>query len=342
MRAFLFDVDAWLSSTDVSMMSAVEERGYLRLLLHAWKQEDCGLPDDDGALAALSLIGDAWRKSSAKIRRCFEARDGRLYNARLLKEWEYQKKYHARQKGAADARWGDRTGSGTPPPPKPRNKRRDVPPDMPPHMPRHEDGMSHGNASLNTAYAVEQEQEQNQKPKAAAAKEPAAATPPPLSERDHVEIAQLLQMAMAKGTPSPIDDPDIIRRVQVAMQGATLPELAAALIAFRRKRPPPERYGFWPMYLTDVLSPAARAKLGAIAQTPVEEPVEQPPACEECRGSGVIGSTGGTPEEVRAKLLAGFRLCGCESGQWWMDWFAMNEEEESGGVPTIQRQAVGR
>ena len=62
--AFLLYVDDWLSSTAIELMTAAEERGYLRLLMHAWKSPDCGLPKDDKTLAQLSKLGGAWRGKS--------------------------------------------------------------------------------------------------------------------------------------------------------------------------------------------------------------------------------------------------------------------------------------
>src|SRR5262249_5296924 len=99
------------SSSRIALMSAEEERGYLRLLLHAWKQPDCGLPNDDATLAVLAMIPiGKWRRSSgAKLRQCFELRDGRLYNQRLLRERQHQDEYkrersEAGRKGA-EKRW---------------------------------------------------------------------------------------------------------------------------------------------------------------------------------------------------------------------------------------------
>jgi uncharacterized protein YdaU (DUF1376 family) len=108
--AFLLYVDDWLSSTAIELMTAAEERGYLRLLMHAWKSGDCGLPDDDKILAKLSKLNRSWRgKSRAVIRAQFYERDGRLFNARLVKERQYQQGVKsARSKAgraAAEARW---------------------------------------------------------------------------------------------------------------------------------------------------------------------------------------------------------------------------------------------
>lgn len=89
--AFLMYVDDWLSSTAIALMTAAEERGYLRLLMHSWKSPDCGLPNDDKTLAQLSKLGGAWRgKSGDVLRAQFKERDGRLFNERLLRERQHQ------------------------------------------------------------------------------------------------------------------------------------------------------------------------------------------------------------------------------------------------------------
>lgn len=113
MRAFLFYIDDWLSSKRVALMDAHEERGYLRLLLAAATESDCGLPDEDSWLAITSLLGSQWfrptkerskrvagKTSGQKVRECFELRDGRLYNARLLKEWNHQREVSEAKRNA--------------------------------------------------------------------------------------------------------------------------------------------------------------------------------------------------------------------------------------------------
>jgi uncharacterized protein YdaU (DUF1376 family) len=113
--AFLFYVDDWLSSSRIDIMTGDEERGYLRLLLHAWKQPDCGLPNDDDLLAGWSKLGKKWRKSSARIRACFFENNGRLYNERLLAEWNNQREFHEKRgavaKAGAKARWSKKHAS---------------------------------------------------------------------------------------------------------------------------------------------------------------------------------------------------------------------------------------
>lgn len=125
--AFLFFVEDWLSSTAIKLMTAGEERGYLRLLLHSWKNPDCGLPNDDRALAQLSELGDAWAAGSgAVLRREFIEKDGRLYNPRLLAERENQQQIRQVRSGAgksgAVARWQKQSKSDGKPIAKPWQK----------------------------------------------------------------------------------------------------------------------------------------------------------------------------------------------------------------------------
>jgi len=86
--AFPFYANDWLSSTQIACMSAEEERGYLRLLCHAWNDPDCSLPDDDEVLARLSLMGENWTKgSSCLVRGCFTkhpTKQGRIINEKLF------------------------------------------------------------------------------------------------------------------------------------------------------------------------------------------------------------------------------------------------------------------
>ncbi len=114
MDAFLFYVDDWLSSKRVNEMDAHEERGYLRLLLHAAKEPDCGLPDDPKRLALMSKLGAQWNRptrdkkfrfgatSVEKLLACFEIKkNGRIYNERLLQVFNKHKDVvEARQKAA--------------------------------------------------------------------------------------------------------------------------------------------------------------------------------------------------------------------------------------------------
>ncbi len=115
-------IDNWLSSQKIMLMDASEERGYFRLLLHAAKQEDAGLPDDDAILSSISLLGPQWFKPTAdkskrfgttsgqKIRTCFIESNGRLYNERLSEEHQRWLEVKTRRSAAArvanEKRWG--------------------------------------------------------------------------------------------------------------------------------------------------------------------------------------------------------------------------------------------
>lgn len=116
MRAFHFYIDDWLSSKTIHRMDAYEERGYLRLLLYAASEPDCGLPDDDQELADISLLGQQWfeptkepakrfrnKTSGEKLRENFFSKAGRLFNARLLREFEYQKEVAEKRQAAGRA-----------------------------------------------------------------------------------------------------------------------------------------------------------------------------------------------------------------------------------------------
>jgi uncharacterized protein YdaU (DUF1376 family) len=119
--AFQLYVNDWLSSTAIALMSAAEEGAYIHLLCHEWTEDDCGLPDDDAQLAVLSRLGRDWKKSSACLRKQFMARDGRLYNKKLLAVRDaadaWREKQRESGKRGAQKRWG---GDGEPmaPPPE--------------------------------------------------------------------------------------------------------------------------------------------------------------------------------------------------------------------------------
>lgn len=159
MKKFLFDCEAWLSSGQIDAMTAEQERGYLRLLIHAWMQEDCGLPDDDKKLAVWSRMGSKWRTAGEAVKACFfKADNGRLYNQRLLKEREYQQKFNEQRKEAARSRWEKKPRAR-----EPEAQKSDAtayatasPPHMRPHMRAHD---SRIDLAYPLAYATESESE---------------------------------------------------------------------------------------------------------------------------------------------------------------------------------------
>jgi uncharacterized protein YdaU (DUF1376 family) len=104
--AFQFYPDEWLSSKNISLMTPAEEGGYIRLLCYQWNDPRCTLPDDDPELAVLSRLGAAWQEGSGeRIRKCFEARNGRLRNDRLYRERrkQIQNRIEKRAAGAIGA-----------------------------------------------------------------------------------------------------------------------------------------------------------------------------------------------------------------------------------------------
>lgn len=110
--AFQFYASDWLGSTRIALMTAEQERGYLRLLLHCWNDPTCSLPDDDSILSKLSLMGEGWFKGgSALVRECFTPfadQPGRITNKRLLevrqKNDEWREKSSLGGKKSAEAR----------------------------------------------------------------------------------------------------------------------------------------------------------------------------------------------------------------------------------------------
>ena len=116
--SFPFYPDAWLSSTDIDLMTPAEEGAFIRLLARAWLEPDCGLPDDDKILAKLSRLNRSWnRVSGRKLRNKFRSENGRLYNDRLLEEFrkrlEWQEKSSQGGKKSAQAKRKGGTKGGT-------------------------------------------------------------------------------------------------------------------------------------------------------------------------------------------------------------------------------------
>jgi uncharacterized protein YdaU (DUF1376 family) len=109
--SFQFYPDSWLSSQDIMLMTPAQEGAYIRLLSIAWLSEDCGLPDDDEALARLSRLGEEWFKGGYNlVKTKFQPKGNRLYNLRLLEERKKQEQWREKSveggKKSAKSRWG--------------------------------------------------------------------------------------------------------------------------------------------------------------------------------------------------------------------------------------------
>lgn len=128
---------------------------------------------------------------------------------------------------------------------------------------------------------------------------------PPLAD---LELAELLQRAMPPGTPPP--DREMLGKVKALLPPGGLRDVELAVSPFLTgKRRPPNTYGFWPVYLAGIRFPASKPERLATS--------DQPKPCGNCKGTGVVGGSGTSAEEVSKELLGGRSLCACEVGQGW-------------------------
>lgn len=94
-------------------MTPEQEGAYIRLLAIAWLSDDCGLPDDDEQLAALSRLGKGWLANGSKqLRSKFVSRNGRLYNERLLAERKKQDEWRKKSEEGGKKSWEVRKDKG--------------------------------------------------------------------------------------------------------------------------------------------------------------------------------------------------------------------------------------
>jgi hypothetical protein len=117
MNGLLIVVNDWLSSQAIADMDATEERGFLRLSLHAARREHEGFPKDERLLANLSLLGQQWwrrtkdRKfrseltSGGKLLKCFDEIEGRLFIPGVLHAVRVYRERCQQASRAAKKRW---------------------------------------------------------------------------------------------------------------------------------------------------------------------------------------------------------------------------------------------
>lgn len=102
--AFQFYPDDFLGSSKVAVMTPAEIGIYVLLLCMDWNGH--GITYNSKLLARYCRISEpefleAWEV----VGQCFEEKDGKLFNPRLIREREKQAAFSAKQKAAADMRW---------------------------------------------------------------------------------------------------------------------------------------------------------------------------------------------------------------------------------------------
>lgn len=96
--------DAYLA--DTTHLTTEEHGAYLLLMMAAWRQPDCALPNDDAKLARIAgLSRKKWTALKAVILDFWTVENGRIFQARLRREhaWVVQKGRTSSK--SAQARW---------------------------------------------------------------------------------------------------------------------------------------------------------------------------------------------------------------------------------------------
>lgn len=105
--------DAYLA--DTTHLTTEEHGAYLLLLMAAWRQDDCGLPNDDRKLARIAgLTPRKWASIKPTIMAFWTLSEGRYAQARLRREHDFVCKKSEANRKAALSRWE---------PQEPENKR---------------------------------------------------------------------------------------------------------------------------------------------------------------------------------------------------------------------------
>lgn len=102
--AIPFFGDAYLA--DTTHLTTEEHGAYFLLLLAAWRQGDCALPDDDHKLARITgLTIRKWKAIRPTILGFWIGENGRIFQPRLRREHAYACKKSKQNSKAAKARW---------------------------------------------------------------------------------------------------------------------------------------------------------------------------------------------------------------------------------------------
>jgi uncharacterized protein YdaU (DUF1376 family) len=97
-------IDAYLA--DTIHLTAAEHGVYLMMLMMAWRDPNCSVPNDDDWICRFCRVhGNAWRKMKPVILSFWKEKDGRLFQQRLMKEREYVEEKSKKSRSAARERW---------------------------------------------------------------------------------------------------------------------------------------------------------------------------------------------------------------------------------------------
>ena len=106
MKAIYLYTDDWLFSTDIAAMTPIQERGYLRLLIHQSKSKDGKVLADDAYLGRITMMGTkGWKKFQARFPHLLESKDGRICNPKQFRGWQKSKTASKNGEKGAKKRW---------------------------------------------------------------------------------------------------------------------------------------------------------------------------------------------------------------------------------------------
>jgi uncharacterized protein YdaU (DUF1376 family) len=102
--AIPFFGDAYLA--DTTHLTTEEHGAYFLLMLAAWRQENCDLPNDDRKLARIvGLSGRKWAAIKSTIMEFWKVENGRIFQSRLRKERAFVDQKSESNRKSASARW---------------------------------------------------------------------------------------------------------------------------------------------------------------------------------------------------------------------------------------------
>ena len=104
---FPFFPDDWLSSSRIDLLTADQERGYLRLLCRSWGMPDCVLTTDEKHLMKWSLLSDA-NALRTLMPMFFERVERGWRNPKLYSLWLKAQDKHLKASESAKSLWNNK------------------------------------------------------------------------------------------------------------------------------------------------------------------------------------------------------------------------------------------